>query len=359
MNSIGTALRLTVFGESHGELVGAVLDGLPAGMTVDMNALNREIEMRKPAQLIGTARHEADEVSVASGVRDGVLTGTPILFTMANRDVRSASYTDLQFIPRPGHADYTAFVKYGGRSDFRGGGQFSGRLTAPIVAAGAVARQYLASRGIRVAAHVVSIGTVADGTEYGFETVESNRFGNEVRCIDAEAAARMRDAILAARSDGDSLGGTIRCIASGVPAGLGEPFFDTVEGEISRFMFAIPAVKGIEFGTGFRGSATRGSQNNDSFIVAPDGKGVVTATNNAGGINGGITNGMPVVFRVAVKPTSSISAKQRSVDLRTMRETDLVVKGRHDPCIVPRAVIVVEAALCIVLADLYLRSGLK
>ena len=359
MNSIGTALRLTIFGESHGELVGAILDGLPPGMKIDMDELNREIEMRKPAPLIGTARHEADEVKIASGVKDGILTGTPVLFIMENRDVRSASYGDMQFIPRPGHADYTAFVKYRGQSDFRGGGQFSGRLTAPIVAAGAVARQYLSSKGIRVAAHVVSIGTVVDGTEYTFDTIENKRFGNEIRCIDGPAAAGMRDAILGARSDGDSLGGTIRCVADGVPAGLGEPFFDTVEGEISRFMFAIPAVKGIEFGSGFRGSAARGSVNNDQFVISRDGKGVVTATNNSGGINGGITNGMPLVLRVAVKPTSSISSKQRSVDLRTMQETDLVVRGRHDPCIVPRAVIVVEAALCTVLADLYLRSGLK
>jgi chorismate synthase len=359
MNSIGTALRLTVFGESHGELVGSVLDGLPAGMAIDMEALRNEIEMRKPAPLIGTARQEADEVRIASGLKDGILTGAPVVFMFANRDVRSASYNDRQFIPRPGHADYTAFVKYGGHSDFRGGGQFSGRLTAPVVAAGAVARQYLASKGIRVAAHVVSIGNVTDSAEHEFDRIEKERFRNEIRCIDAVAAEKMREAILNARGEGDSLGGTIRCVAAGVPAGLGEPFFDTVEGEVSRLMFAIPAVKGIEFGSGFHGSTTRGSENNDQFVLSPDGKNIVAATNNSGGINGGITNGMPVVLRVAVKPTSSISAKQRSVDLRTMQETDMIVKGRHDPCIVPRAVIVVEAALCIVMADLHLRSGLK
>ncbi len=359
MNSIGTVLRLTVFGESHGELVGAVLDGLPAGMKIDMDALRRDMEMRKPARLIGTARHEADEVTITAGVKDGILTGTPVLFLIANRDVSSASYGDMPFIPRPGHADYTAFVKYGGKSDFRGGGQFSGRMTAPVVAAGAIARQYLASKGIRIAAHVASIGKISDGGDYGFDRIERDRFPTEVRYIDAVAAEAMKNAILAARSEGDSLGGTIRCVASGVPAGLGEPFFDTAEGEISRFMFAIPAIKGIEFGSGFHGSTKRGSENNDPFVLSADGGKVVTATNNSGGINGGITNGMPLVLKVAVKPTASISAKQRSVDLRTMRETDMIVRGRHDPCIVPRAVIVVEAALCIVLADLYLRSGIK
>ncbi|MBX8631687.1 MAG: chorismate synthase [Thermoplasmata archaeon] len=358
MNSIGTALRLTLFGESHGELVGAVLDGLPAGMQVDVSQIAFEIGMRKPAPLIGTARREEDDVRIASGIKDGHLTGTPLLFLLPNTDVRSASYAETQFVPRPGHADYTAYVKYKGHSDFRGGGQFSGRMTAPVVAAGAVARQFLKGKGIRVAAHVVRIEDVDDSGEYEFDTVEKERFSNDIRCIGSDAAGRMRDAILRARNEGDSVGGIIRCIAVGIPPGLGEPFFDTVEGELSKMIFSIPAVKGIEFGSGFEGSGWRGSRNNDPFSYsAAEGK-VVTLSNNSGGINGGITNGMPLVFRTAFKPTSSIARKQKSIDLRTFEEKELTVRGRHDPCIVPRAVIVVEAACCLTLADLYLRSGL-
>lgn len=360
MNSIGTNLRLTIFGESHGEQVGALLDGLPAGMAVDAAAVQHDVDMRRPAPLIGTARQEADIVSIRGGIREGKLTGTPVLLALNNTDVRSASYEELKRIPRPGHADFTSFVKYKGHADHRGGGQFSGRLTAPMVAAGALARQYLSGKGTRIAAHVVRIHDVVDGTKYSFEEIESGRFSNEIRCVDGRAAESMKERILEARKKGDSVGGIIECIATGIPAGLGEPFFDTVEGELSKMAFSIPAVKGIEFGSGFGSALMYGSENNDPFIVAKEQPwGVATSTNNAGGINGGITNGMDVVFRVAVKPTSSISRPQMSVDLDTLEERELTVKGRHDPCIVPRAVIVVEAACAIVMADLYLRSGLK
>ncbi|MCL4318048.1 MAG: chorismate synthase [Candidatus Thermoplasmatota archaeon] len=359
MNTIGRSLMLTIFGESHGEMVGAVLDGLPSGTVIDTARIMAEMELRKPAPLIGTARTEPDDVRISGGLRDGVLTGTPLVFLIYNRDIRSASYAETPFVPRPGHADYTAHVKYSGYSDFRGGGQFSGRLTAPIVAAGAAARQFLSTAGIRVAGHVVSIGNAEDSTAYDFEQVERNRFSNEIRCIDSTLAEKMRTEILEARKDGDSVGGIVECICTGIPAGVGEPFFDSVEGELSKFIFSIPAVKGIEFGSGFRGTKLRGSLNNDQFVISGSERKVVTETNNSGGINGGITNGMPVVLRVAFKPTSSIPRKQKSIDLRRMEETELVVKGRHDPCIVPRAVIVVEAVCCLTIADLYLRSGLN
>ncbi len=360
MNTIGTALRLTIFGESHGEHVGALLDGLPAGMNVDAAAVQSEIDMRRPAPLIGTARQEPDTISLKGGIREGRLTGTPVLILFSNTDVRSSSYEEIRHIPRPGHADYTSFVKYGGHADYRGGGQFSGRLTAPLVAAGALARQYLSGRGIRIAARVVRIHDVTDERDYSFDQVESLRFSNEVRCIDEQSASRMKERILDARKRGDSVGGIIECVATGMQAGLGEPFFDTVEGEISKIVFAIPAVKGVEFGSGFGSALMYGSENNDPFIVTgKEMKKVATATNNAGGINGGITNGMDVVFRVAFKPTSSISRPQRSVDLDTMEETEMTVRGRHDPCIVPRAVIVVEAACAVAMADLCLRSGSK
>lgn len=360
MNTIGSALRLTIFGESHGEHVGALLDGLPAGMEIDVASIQRELDMRRPAPLIGTARHEADIVRVESGVRDGRLTGTPLVFLFDNTDVKSATYKDMGHIPRPGHADYTSFVKYGGHADYRGGGQFSGRLTAPLVAAGAAARQYLARRGVKIAARVVSVHSVTDTGKYTIDQIDARRFGNELRCIDEVAATEMRKTILDARKRGDSVGGVVECIAAGVPAGLGEPFFDTVEGEISKMMFSIPAVKAVEFGSGFRSAAMFGSENNDPFrLSGPGGNCVVTETNNAGGVNGGITNGMDLWFRLAIKPASSISIKQRSVDLSEMKETEVTVRGRHDPCIVPRAVIVVEAACALVLADLHLRSGLK
>lgn len=360
MNTIGTALRLTIFGESHGELVGAVLDGLPAGTVIDLSRIQRDLDMRRPAPLIGTARQESDVVHLSGGILEGRLTGTPLLFTLDNTDVRSASYRDTAHIPRPGHADYTAHVKYGGNADNRGGGQFSGRLTAPMVAAGSAARQYLGSRGVRIAARVTRIHDVVDSGSYTFDRVEEGRFSNELRCLDEEAAAEMRKSILDARNRSDSVGGIIECTATGIPAGLGEPFFDTVEGEMARMMFSIPAVKAIEFGSGFRSAEMFGSENNDPFIVTGNGKkSIRTSTNNAGGINGGLTNGMDVVFRLAVKPTSSIAGRQKSVDLEKMEETEIAVKGRHDPCIVPRAVIVVEAACALVLTDLLLRSGFK
>ncbi|MEM3852034.1 MAG: chorismate synthase [Methanomassiliicoccales archaeon] len=357
MNTAGTALRITIFGESHGELVGAVLDGLPAGMPLDIVRIQQEIDMRRPAPLIGTARHESDIVEILTGHRNGKLTGTPLLILFRNTDVRSATYDAIQFVPRPGHADYTSFVKYGGFADSRGGGQFSGRMTAPLVAAGACARQFLEKRGIRVAAFVRSIHTIRDDAEHTFDEVEKGRFSNEIRCLDPVLAEKMKGEILMARSNGDSVGGIVECRASGMPAGLGDPFFDSVEGEISKMVFAIPAVRGIQFGSGFASTEMYGSEHNDQFTIS-EGK-VVTLTNNAGGVNGGITNGMDIVFSVAFKPTSSIPKEQRSVDLTSMRETTIVVKGRHDPCIVPRAVIVVEAVCSLVLADLLLRGGLQ
>jgi chorismate synthase len=291
-----------------------------------------------------------------------VTSGAPITLVLPNSDVDSSKYEQFKLIPRPGHADYTAWMKYGKWRDHRGGGMFSGRLTAAMVAAGAIARQALATNGVEVVGHTLSIGGVAappilyeQMDPVGIQRLRKDVFGSKVRCPDAETSARMERAIIAAREDLDSVGGIVGCAAFGLPAGLGEPFFDTVEGEIAKFMFSIPAVKGVDFGAGFRAAEMRGSQHNDPFVLS--GRRVRTRTNNAGGILGGLTSGMPVAFRVVIKPTSSIARKQRSVNLDTMQEIDVEVRGRHDPCIASRAVAAVEAGACIVLLDLLLRAG--
>ncbi|OPY32431.1 MAG: chorismate synthase [Methanomassiliicoccales archaeon PtaU1.Bin124] len=355
MNTIGKSLRLTIFGSSHGEGVGCVLDGVPPGLPITVEEIQKEVDLRRPAEGIGTPRHEEDMVQVLSGSKDGLATGGAITLFIANKDRDSSKYLKFRDMPRPGHADYTAVQKYGDSHDIRGGGQFSGRLTAPIVAAGAVARKLLTEHGVTIGAYTESVGRVIDAKPRTLQEIVSFGRTNDVRAAAMDTAELMRQEILDAKAEGDSVGGTVRCVVEGLPVGVGEPFFDTVEGELAKMMFAIPAVKGIEFGAGFRAVGMRGSECNDPFIVV-DGR-LRTSKNDAGGVLGGITNGMPVEFRVAFKPTASISKPQRTVDLREMSERELMIEGRHDPCIVPRAVSVVEAAAALVLADLMVRGG--
>ena len=355
-NSFGKRFTITSFGESHGRCVGVVVDGCPAGLVITEQEIQTEVDRRRPGDgPASTSRAETDRVEVLSGIYDGRTTGAPIGLLIWNQDVDSSQYLKDRFLPRPGHADFTAYTKYGGFNDFRGGGRFSGRITATFVMAGAVARKLLGTIGVEVVAHTVAIGGI-QAIAKQVEEVKASAGSNRLRCADPEAAEEMLRAIEKARTDGDSLGGVIEGIALNVPAGLGEPVFDTLEGDLSRAMFAIPAVKGVEFGSGFSAAEKRGSENNDPFTIG-DGR-IVTLTNNAGGILGGISSGMPIVVRVAVKPTPSIAREQQTVDMEKMAPATLATRGRHDACIVPRAVVVVEAMMAVTLCDFAMRAGL-
>jgi chorismate synthase len=347
MNTYGTSLRMTIFGSSHGPGVGCVLDGLPAGVEVSQEAVQREVDRRRPSAGIGTPRAEEDRVQLQSGVHEGRSTGSPIQMYIENKDRDSSKYAAFRRTPRPGHADYPALVKYGEGHDLRGGGQFSGRMTAPLVAGGAVAKSLLATKGVRFAAYSRAIGKVTDDEDRGLQDV--------TRAATPQLDAQMREEILSAKEAEDSVGGVVRCLVDGLPVGVGEPFFDTLDGELAKMVFSIPAVKGVEFGSGFRAAELRGSENNDRYRFE-DGE-VRTATNHAGGVLGGMSNGMPLDLRVAFKPTASIPRAQRTVDLGTGKEAILKIEGRHDPCIVPRAVVVVEAVAALTVADLMMRGG--
>ena len=336
-------MRHMIFGESHGPAIGVVLEGVPAGLELDLEQVQKELDRRKPGQgPTTTARKESDLVEVLSGVFEGKTTGAPLAMVIRNSDQHSKDYESIRYTPRPSHGDYAGFIKSRGCLDYRGGGHFSGRLTAPLVAAGAVAKQVLAGRGVQVGAHISSIYGICDAAleDPGeLKAVAAKSFP----VLNDSKGEEMRQAILEAKEEQDSVGGAIECAVTGLPAGLGAPDFGcNVEGIFSQYLFAVPAVKGIEFGAGVAFSLMRGSEANDPFAVE-DGR-VVTKTNHAGGINGGITNGMPVTFEVTIRPTPSISLPQESVDLRTGEETEIEIHGRHDPCIVPRAVPVIEAA---------------
>ena len=355
-SSLGKLFTVTSFGESHGRCVGVIVDGCPAGLAVTVEDIQQEVDRRKPAAGgIATSRVEEDKVEILSGFFNGRTTGAPICLLVRNKDVDSSEYEKTRFLPRPGHADYTAFVKYGGFNDFRGGGRFSGRITVGFVMAGAIAKKLLSLIGIEVLAYTVEIGGIKAEPK-GFNEIRENVDINSFKCADLKASKEMARALEKIKAEGDSVGGIVEGIALNVPAGLGEPVFDTMEGDLAKALFAIPAVKGVEFGSGFSVALKKGSENNDPFTVK-DGK-IVTVTNNAGGILGGISNGMPIVLRVAVKPTSSIARSQETVDLDTMEKATLAVKGRHDVCIVPRAVAVVESMMAVTLCDFALRAGL-
>ena len=348
---LGTKLKLEIYGQSHAPAIGVRAEGLPKGETVDRDRLDRFLQRRAPGNSpLSTARREPDRPDFLSGLEGDVLTGETLRAEIRNKDTRSKDYDRFLDVPRPGHADYTARVKYGGAMDMRGGGPFSGRLTAPLCIAGGIALQLLEKRGIRVDAHIRSIGSAEDRPfdPVGEGELEQLRTA-EFPVLDAAAGEEMKRIILEARAQGDSVGGVIECMVTGLPAGLGGPLFEGLEGKLAAMVFAIPAVKGIEFGAGFEAARMRGSEHNDPYRIEHGA--VTTATNHAGGILGGISDGMPLVFRAAFKPTPSIAREQQSVSLSRMEETTLTVGGRHDPCIVPRAVPVVEAAAALVLLD--------
>ena len=354
-NSLGKLFTTTSFGESHGELVGVVIDGCPAGLALSEADIQAELDRRKPGTSPASSpRQERDEIRVLSGVFNGHTTGAPICLAVWNRDKDSSQYEKNRFVPRPGHADYTSYVKYGGFADYRGGGRFSGRITAGFVMAGAIARKLLATINIEILTHTVEIGGIK-AIARNYDEIRRNAAGNAVHCANPQTAEVMLQAIEKARQEGDSLGGIIETVALGVPAGLGEPVFDTLEGELAKAYFAIPAVKGVEFGAGFAAAGLKGSENNDPF-TAREGR-VATTSNRAGGVLGGISSGMPLVARIAIKPTPSIAQPQRSINLLDMSPASLETLGRHDPCIVPRAVVVVEAITALTLCDLALIAG--
>lgn len=354
MYSLGEKVKVTIFGQSHSAAIGAVIEGLPAGFEIDFDRVRSFMQRRAPGRnLMSTQRKEADEFEVLSGIADGRTCGAPLCMMIKNSDARSSDYEKLKLVPRPGHADFTAYMKYGGFNDIRGGGQFSGRMTAPLCFAGAVCIQILEKLGIYLAAHIESVHGVKDErfnavsvTKQELEEIAAKDFP----VISDECGEKMKQEIENARRNGDSAGGSIELAAIGIPCGLGGPLFGGIESKISSAVFGIPAVKGIEFGAGFGVCNMYGSENNDEFY-AENGT-VKTKTNNHGGILGGISSGMPLIFRAALKPTPSISAEQTSINLKTMENEKLAVTGRHDPCIVHRAVPAVEAAAAIVIADL-------
>jgi chorismate synthase len=355
-NILGERFIAITFGESHGRCVGVVIDGCPAGLQIDESYIQYKLDLRRPGQsIVTTQRKEEDKVEILSGVFNGYTTGAPICMVVWNKDVDSSAYESLRDKPRPGHADYPAYIKYRGFNDYRGGGRFSGRLTAALVMAGALAELLLKYIRIEVLAYTKEIGGISMNN-VTLEQIRELRYSNEVRCPDSSTATLMKDAILKARYDGDSLGGIVECIALNMPVGLGEPIFGALESDLSRALFSIPAVKGVEFGSGFGAARMKGSEHNDPYTIN-NGK-VITLTNNAGGILGGLSNGMPLVVRVAFKPASSIAKRQRTVDMKSMSDTDIVVPGRHDPSVVPRAVPVVESVVALVLVDHAIRAAM-
>ncbi|MBR1602092.1 MAG: chorismate synthase [Synergistaceae bacterium] len=357
-SEFGDKVKFSIFGQSHGEAIGVVIDGLPAGEAIDLNELDKFLDRRRTGKnALSTQRREADKPIFLSGVtqRDNnlITCASPLCAVIKNSDQHSQDYAELLDKPRPGHADYTAYVKWQGNADMRGGGHFSGRLTAPICIAGGIAKQILARKNIFVGAHLAECAGVRDKN---FNSVNlNNDLFNAVAdksfpVIDDEAGVKMQAEILKAREDGDSVGGIIECAVINLEAGLGEPMFDGIESRLARVLFGIPAVKGVEFGAGFNAARLKGSENNDAFKISNNK--VMTLSNNSGGILGGITNGMPVIFRAAIKPTPSISKPQHTISLSKLEDTELIIKGRHDPCIAHRAVPVIEAAAACVILDL-------
>ncbi len=349
MNTWGNKIKVTIFGESHSEGIGVVLDGIPAGYVLDMDFIKSELKRRAPGQnKLSTPRFEADEPEILSGVFDGHTCGTPICAVIRNTNTRSKDYTPE--LLRPGHADFTGYMKYGSGRDFRGGGHFSGRITAGLVFAGAIAKLFLKARGIEIGSHIKAIHGISENS---FTKINAKLLRElavkDFPVLDDAVGNKMKAEILAAASNKDSVGGIIECAAIGLDPGFGSPFFASVESVISSLMFSIPAVKGIEFGKGFGFADMYGSEANDPFET--DGEFIYTTTNNNGGINGGISNGMPIIFSVAIKPTPSIAQPQKTVDIAKMENTTIEIKGRHDPCIVQRAAVVVESATALAIFD--------
>ncbi|MGD0994274.1 MAG: chorismate synthase [Candidatus Bathyarchaeia archaeon] len=355
-NSIGKELTVTTFGESHGTHVGAVVDGCPAGLPLSEADIQVELDRRIPAEpKIVSGRIEKDVAKILSGVFNGFTTGAPIALMVENKEVDSSDYEAIKDLPRPGHADYPARVKYGGFNDYRGGGRFSGRLTVALIMAGAIAKKLLSRFDVDILAYTRAVGKVKSDKKFTAEEIRKNRYTAATRCPDLACAERIEEAIVTARKEGDSLGGIVECIALNVPVGVGEPLFDSLDADLAKALFDIPAVKGVEFGLGFRVAELKGSESNDPYIMQ-SGR-VATSTDNMGGILGGISNGMPIMMRVAIKPTPSIGKEQKTINLSTMEDTNLSIKGRHDPCVVPKAVPAIESAVAITLADHMIRAG--
>ena len=348
-NTLGTLIKVTLFGESHGKYIGAVLDGMPAMVPVNEDDIAAALMARRPAGSISTARREADRFEIISGVFRGTTSGAPLCIIIPNEDTKSEDYGEALGALRPGHSDFTSHIRNLGHEDFRGGGHFSGRLTAPLVALGAVVRSALERQNIKIGTHILSIGGESDRRFESTEDISAVRY-SPFPVLTENAAERMKSVIDAAKADGDSVGGVLETAVTGVPVGVGDPWFGTVEGQISYAAFSIPAVKGIEFGSGFALAGMRGSGANDPFVVT-DGR-IRTETNNCGGVLGGLTTGGDIVFRTAIKPTPTISKEQRTVNITTGEETVVSVRGRHDPCIVHRAAVVQSAVTSFVIADM-------
>jgi chorismate synthase len=355
-NSIGKEFVVTCFGESHGRCVGAVIDGCPAGLPLAEEDIQMELDKRLPANKeIVSARREKDVVEILSGTFDGFTTGAPICALVWNKEVVSDDYDPIKYTPRPGHADYSATVKYLGFNDYRGGGRFSGRITVAFIIAGAIAKKLLDVFNVEVLAYTTAIGDLELEATLSLGEVRENIYANSVRCPDPKLAEKMVETILKAKKEGDSVGGTVECVAFGLPVGVGEPIFDSLDAEIGKALFDVPAVKGVEFGVGFAAAKMKGSENNDPYRMCNEE--VEMLNNNAGGVLGGLSSGVPLVVRVAVKPTPSISKEQQTVDLSKMEDTTIKVQGRHDPCVVPKAVPAVEASVALVLVDQLIRGG--
>jgi chorismate synthase len=355
-NSIGKEFTVTSFGESHGAVVGVVVDGCPAGLPLSEADFAEELDRRIPAEpKIVSARVEKDAAKILSGVFGGFTTGAPITVIVENKETKSSDYDAIKNTPRPAHSDYPARIRYGGFNDHRGGGRFSGRVTVSLIMAGVIAKKLLGRYNIDVLAYTQAIGPIKSHKVFTATEIRKNRNAAATRCPDLECAEKMQQVIIAAKAAGDSLGGVVECVTLNMPAGVGEPLFDALDADLAKALFCVPAVKGVEFGAGFHAAEMRGSENNDAFLIK--GGKVVTATENAGGILGGLSSGMPIVVRVAIKPTPSIDKQQQTVDLASMLDTCISVKGRHDPCVVPKAVPAVEAAVAVTLADHLIRSG--
>ncbi len=355
-NSIGKEFTVTTFGESHGAVVGAVVDGCPAGLPLKESDFQQELDRRIPAEpKIVSARVEKDTAKILSGIFNGYTTGAPITVTVENKQTRSSDYEANKDLPRPGHADYTAKIRYGGFNDYRGGGRFSGRVTVALIIAGTIAKKLLGRYDIDVLAYTLAIGQVKTTRAFSPPEIRKNRFAAATRCPDLACAEKMEQAIVEAKKEGDSLGGIVECTALNMPVGIGEPLFDALDADLAKALFGVPAVKGVEFGAGFATTQMLGSQSNDAFTLK-NGK-VATETDNAGGILGGLSSGMPIIIRVAIKPTPSIAKEQRTVNLKEQKNASISVGGRHDPCVVPKAVPAIEAAVAITLVDHLLRAG--
>jgi chorismate synthase len=356
-NSLGKEFVVTTFGESHGKNVGVLIDGCPAGLSLSEEDFQEELDQRIPSQpKIVSSRVEKDTAKILSGVFNGKTTGTPIAITVDNKEIRSIDYDQIRDLPRPGHSDYPARVRYGGFNDYRGGGRFSGRVTVALVLAGTIAKKLLSQHNIDVLAYTIAIGRVKSEKKFSAVEIRKNRSIAATRCPDLTCAEKMEEAIVAAKNVGDSVGGIVECMVLNVPVGVGEPLFDALDADLAKALFGVSAVKGVEFGAGFATTEMFGSQNNDEYTIK-EGRVTSVRSNNAGGILGGISNGMPITMRVAIKPTPSISREQKTVNLLTMENATLNVAGRHDPCVVPKAVPAIEAVVAITLVDHLMRMG--